>query len=74
MVMLGECPDAIPASELDHNYFAYLRVDDADGYHAELVGKGLKILAPLENMPCGMREFSLLSPEGHRIRFGQWVG
>jgi len=33
MIMLGECPDDLPASELGyHSYFAYLRVDDADGY------------------------------------------
>ena len=73
-VMLGECRDAIPVSELgDHSYFAYLRVDDADRYHTELVGKGIRILSPLENMPWGMREFSLKSPEGHRIRIGQWL-
>ena len=31
MVMLGECPDALPPGKLgDHSYFGYLRMDDAD--------------------------------------------
>jgi hypothetical protein len=34
MIMLGECPDDMPPSELGcHNYFAYLRVTDADQYY-----------------------------------------
>ena len=36
-VMLGECPDEKPASELgDHSYFVYLMVDDVDGFHREV--------------------------------------
>ena len=33
--MLGRCPDVVPASELgDHNYVAYLTVENVDDYHA----------------------------------------
>lgn len=75
MVMLGDCPDSLPAGTLgDHSYFGYLRVDDADGFYEELKQKGVKILSPIETKPWEMREFSVASPEGHRITFGQWMG
>src|SRR5262245_30924708 len=33
-IMAGECPDAIPPSQLgDHSYFAYLRVADTDSFY-----------------------------------------
>jgi uncharacterized glyoxalase superfamily protein PhnB len=75
MVMLGECLDALHPSDLgDHSYFGYLRVDDADGYYAELKDKGVRVLSPVETKPWAMREFSVASPEGHRMTIGQWVG
>jgi hypothetical protein len=37
-IMLGRCPEAVPASELgDHSYVAYLRVDDVDAFHDRAV-------------------------------------
>ena len=75
MIMLGECRDALRASELgDHSYFAYLRVDDADGYYEELRAKGVEMLSPISDKPWGMREFSVRTPEGFRITIGQWIG
>ena len=75
MVMLGECRDALHPSKLgDHSYFGYLRVDDVDSYYEDLKVKGIKILSPIESKPWKMREFSVISPEGHRIMIGQWVG
>ncbi|TLY30497.1 MAG: bleomycin resistance protein [Ignavibacteria bacterium] len=75
MIMLGDCRDALHPSKLgDHNYFGYLRVDDVDGYYEDLKSKGIRILSPLETKPWDMREFSVASPEGHRITIGQWVG
>jgi catechol 2,3-dioxygenase-like lactoylglutathione lyase family enzyme len=75
MVMLGECPDAALAGELgDHSYFGYLRVDDADDYYRDLTAAGVRILSPISDKPWGMREFSVESPEGHRIMIGQWTG
>jgi len=75
MVMLGECQDVPLASELgDHSYFGYLRVDDADRYYNELKMKGVETLSPISDKPWGMREFGLMTPEGHRITIGQWVG
>jgi predicted enzyme related to lactoylglutathione lyase len=71
-VMLGECPDAISAGDLgDHNWFAQVFVDSIDEYHDELVRRGGKILSPLETKSWGIREFSVRTPDGHRIGFAQ---
>jgi catechol 2,3-dioxygenase-like lactoylglutathione lyase family enzyme len=75
MIMLGECPDDMHPSELGcHNYFAYLRVDDADAYHRMLEGKGAKKLDDVADKSWGMREFALTTPDGHRIMIGQKIG
>ena len=55
-------------------YDFYARVPDADALHAELVGRGAKIVQPLEVQPYGMRDFSVESPEGHRVMFGSPTG
>ena len=75
MIMLGECPDDIHPSQLGcHNYFAYLRVDDIDAFHAGILASGLAPTAgPIADEPWGMREFSLTTPEGYRIRVGQII-
>jgi len=74
MIMLGECPDDMHPSQLGcHNYFAYLRVDDADRYHAECRDRGVDPLAPVEDKPWGMREFSIKTPDGHRIHVGHEI-
>ena len=72
MIMLGECPDDLPPSELGcHNYFAYLRVNDADHYYNDLKAKGAEILSAIEDKPWKMREFALRTVDGHRIMIGQ---
>ena len=71
-VMLGECRDAIPASELgDHSYAAYLIVDDVDKFHAEVVARGAHVTSAPASKPWGLREFALRTPDGHRYTFGQ---
>ncbi len=71
MIMLGECPDDLPPGELGcHSYFAYLRVDDAAAYHAELKAKAVPGLGPIGDKPWGMREFSVRTADGHRITIG----
>ena len=75
MIMLGECPDDMHPSELGcHNYFAYLRVDDVDAYHAQVRRGGVETLGEVADQPWGMREFGLRTPDGHRIRIGQVIG
>lgn len=71
MIMLGECPDDLPAGELGcHSYFAYLRVADADSYFQHLKSKGADILAEIADKPWHMREFVIRTPDGHRIMIG----
>lgn len=71
MIMLGECPDDLPPSELGcHSYFAYLRVADADSYYNDLKAKGADLLSEIEDKPWNMREFGLRTTDGHRIMIG----
>jgi catechol 2,3-dioxygenase-like lactoylglutathione lyase family enzyme len=73
-VMLGHCPDDMPASELrSHNWFGYLHVDDVDVLHAEIVARGAASSAP-KDTDYGMREVVVTTVDGHRIVFGQEVG
>ncbi len=70
-VMLGECPDERPASDLgNHSYVAYITVDDVDALHAELTLRGAAFTSSLASKPWGMREFGVRTPDGHRLQFG----
>lgn len=69
-IVAGECPDAIPPSELgDHAYFAYLEVAEIDALHQAVLSAGAKICKPIRDEPWGMREFGLVTVDGHRIMF-----
>jgi len=48
---------------------AYVR--DADALHAELVGRGAKVLGEPVSHPWGLRDFHVLDLEGNRITFAQ---
>ena len=71
-VMLGECPDVVPASELgDHSYVAYLLVEGIDEIYAELASRGAHVLSTPADKPWGLREFVIRTPDGHRITWGE---
>ncbi len=71
LIMLGECPDDLPAGATGcHSYFAYLCVEEADGWHDELKAAGVELLSAIEDKPWGMREFGLRTPDGHRLMIG----
>jgi uncharacterized glyoxalase superfamily protein PhnB len=71
-LMLGECPDEKPASELgNHSYFVYLTVEGLDQLHQELSARGAQVISEPQDEPWGLREFSIRTPDGHRIRFGE---
>lgn len=57
----------------DHSWFAYLHVRDASGLYREFLGRGVGIWHPLADKPWGMREFAVLTPDGHRIVFGEML-
>lgn len=71
-VMLGHCPDEVPASKVgNHSWFAYAYIDDIDDLYVEYKGNGVKIIQDIADKPWGMREFCIETPDGHRIMFGQ---
>ena len=73
-IFAGQCPDAIPSSELgDHSYFAYLSVDDVDAYHDQIVKAGGNIGQKPADKPWGYREFSVVTVDGHRIMFSKKI-
>jgi predicted enzyme related to lactoylglutathione lyase len=74
MIMAGECPGAIPPSQLgDHSYFAYLQVKDIDSLHESVRKSGTKICKTIRDEPWQMREFGLVTADGHRIMIGMPV-
>jgi len=70
-IMAGECPDAMPPTELrDHSWFAYIEVDRIDALHEEVTSRGATVISDLTDEPWGMREFGIRTVDGHRIKFG----
>lgn len=73
-LMLGECPAERPASDLgDHSYVAYLLVEGLDQMYREVADSGALVITEPKTEPWGFREFSIRTPDGHRIRFGEHV-
>jgi catechol 2,3-dioxygenase-like lactoylglutathione lyase family enzyme len=73
-VMLGECADATPASQIgDHSYVAYVVVDDVDTLRSQIADRLTRAGSVSEprSESWGMRECCLTTPDGHRIMFGQ---
>ena len=71
---LGHCPDVVPMSQSpDHSWFAYLHVRGAAGLYRDCVAHGVEVWHPLADKPWGMREFAIVTPDGHRIVFGEEV-
>lgn len=70
-IFAGECPDAVPPSDLgDHSYFAYLVVDEIDAIHEAVRRRGGEITKDLCDEPWEMREFGVRTIDGHRMMFG----
>lgn len=70
-IMAGECPDAISPAQLgDHAYFAYLQVRDIDSLHQSVHAAGAHICKTIRDEPWQMREFGLVTVDGHKIMFG----
>lgn len=69
-IFAGQCPDALSALDLgDHSYFAYLEIEDIDSYYSSVQSKGAKMCKTIRNEPWGMREFGVVTADGHRIMF-----
>ena len=73
-VMLGECADEMTAEATgNHSWFAHVLVENVDEIYSEFIERGAVILSKIENKPWGIREFSVVTPDGHRITFGQVI-
>ena len=73
-VMLGECADEMTAEATgNHSWYANVLVENVDEIYEEFIERGARILSPMENKPWGIREFSVVTPDGHRIGFGQLI-
>jgi len=63
----------------DQNYAqCYWRVNDVDALYAEvnavgLSSSGIPRLDPVEDKPWGMREFSIVDPNGNLVRVGRQI-
>ncbi len=72
--MLGECADEMTAEETgNHSWFAHALVENVDAIYEELIDRGASILSTIQNKPWGIRDFSVVTPNGHRIVFGQEI-
>jgi catechol 2,3-dioxygenase-like lactoylglutathione lyase family enzyme len=72
---IGDCPGIRPMSESpDHSWFAYLHVRDARELYEEFLRKRVEIWHTIADQPWGMREFAIVTPDGHRIVFGERIG
>jgi uncharacterized glyoxalase superfamily protein PhnB len=73
-VMLGECADEMTAEGTgNHSWYAHVIVENVDEVYEEYAERGAQILSNIENKPWGIREFSVVTPDGHRIVFGQII-
>lgn len=73
-VMLGECADAMLAVDTgDHSYFAYVLAEDVDAVFEEFKINGAQFNSEPADKPWGLREFAVVTPDGHRITFGQEI-
>jgi len=71
-IMLGECPDDVPASETgNHSYFALVMITDIDAVYADFGSRGASFAVEIGDRPWGHRDFCVRTPDGHRIVFAQ---
>jgi uncharacterized glyoxalase superfamily protein PhnB len=71
-VMLGECADEMTAEATgNHSWFAHALLENVDEVYQEFTDRGANILSPIANKPWGIRDFTIVTPDGHRIVFGQ---
>src|SRR3982751_932392 len=71
-VMLGECADEMTAEATgNHSWYAHVNVENVDEIYQEFTNREAKILSAIADKPWGIRDFSVVTPDGHRIVFGQ---
>jgi catechol 2,3-dioxygenase-like lactoylglutathione lyase family enzyme len=51
--------------------FLHIKVDDVEGFHKEVLSKGMKPAGEPSVQPSGNREFLLRDPDGYKLVFFQ---
>jgi catechol 2,3-dioxygenase-like lactoylglutathione lyase family enzyme len=73
-LMLGECADEVPASEVgNHSWFARVIVNGLDEYYNEVSSRGADVVAKPADRAYGLREFTVRTPDGHRLMFAERI-
>jgi uncharacterized glyoxalase superfamily protein PhnB len=73
-VMLGECTDEMTAEATgNHSWFAHALVENVDEVFSEFLANGAMVTSHPADKPWGVREFTVTTPDGHRISFGQLI-
>jgi uncharacterized glyoxalase superfamily protein PhnB len=73
-LMVGDCKGEMPARETNnHSYFAYVNCEGIDELYETYQGRGVEFVQTIADKPWGQREFGVVTPEGHRIMFGQEI-
>jgi uncharacterized glyoxalase superfamily protein PhnB len=73
-VMLGECIDDVTAYETkNHSYFAHVLVDNVNALFESMKSNGASFSEEIADKRWGVREFFVVTPEGHRIGFAQSI-
>jgi uncharacterized glyoxalase superfamily protein PhnB len=73
-VMLGECADEMTAEATgNHSWFAHCLVENVDEVYQELTDRGAKIISPIADKPWNIRDFTVVTPDGHRFVYGQMM-
>lgn len=71
-LMVGHCKDEVPAAETgNHSWFAYVNCEGIDDLYSQYQARHVEFTQKIANKPWGLREFGVVTPEGHRIMFGQ---
>ena len=71
-LMVGDCRGEVPARDTNnHALFAYVNCDGIDDLYSQYQARGVAFKQLIADKPCGLREFEVETPEGHRILFGQ---
>jgi len=69
LLFLDERADLPPAPELPQANVRIM-VPDADRYWERARAMGAPVLAPIEDREYGLRDFTVLDPDGFGVRFG----
>jgi predicted enzyme related to lactoylglutathione lyase len=73
-IFAGLCPGSLAPDQLgDHSYFAYLEINEIESLYDSVRAKGAKVTKALCDEPWGMREFGIVTADGHRIMFGSAI-